>query len=245
MRAIDRCTVLIAAPERLPALRAMAGPDPSGEVLEFTDADALKALEVITNRHPSRVCVDGTFARTPRGATLVTRIKADPTLEQSAVEVLAPEEAAEPSGADSATGAHQPGAATAQHTARSGDEPAAEARSIEAASGAPVLDQWGTRRAARYAINGRVEVAVDGKQTQLVNLSTVGAQVVSTTVLKPNQRVRVALIDAHGVIRFGATVAWASFEIDPGQGPRYRAGLDFIDADAAAVDAYGVRHRRT
>ena len=118
-------------------------------------------------------------------------------------------------------------------------------RSIEPASGAPLLDQWGTRRAARYAINGRVEVAVDGKQTQLVNLSTVGAQVVSTTVLKPNQRVRVALIDAHGVIRFGATVAWASFEIDPGQGPRYRAGLDFIDADAAAVDAYGVRHRRT
>jgi hypothetical protein len=40
-----------------------------------------------------------------------------------------------------------------------------------------------------------------------------------------------------------AAVAWAKFEIPPGSGPRYRAGLDFVDADHRAVDAYCARHK--
>ena len=35
-------------------------------------------------------------------------------------------------------------------------------------------------------------------------------------------------------MRFNAIVAWASFEIPPKIGPRYRAGIEFIDADADA-----------
>ena len=48
------------------------------------------------------------------------------------------------------------------------------------------LDQTGTRRAVRFRIRSRVNVLVDGNNASLVNLSTVGAQVVSPTVLKPN-----------------------------------------------------------
>ena len=33
-------------------------------------------------------------------------------------------------------------------------------------------------------------------------------------------------------------MAWASFEIPPNGGPRYRAGIEFLDADGSAVDAY-------
>ena len=33
-------------------------------------------------------------------------------------------------------------------------------------------------------------------------------------------------------MRCQAVVAWASFEMPPDSGPRYRAGLQFIDADA-------------
>ena len=65
----------------------------------------------------------------------------------------------------------------------------------------------------------------------------------SVTVLKPNQRVRMTLADDSGQVRFSAEVAWASYEIPPKSGPRYRAGIAFLDADAAAVDAFCLRHK--
>jgi len=84
---------------------------------------------------------------------------------------------------------------------------------------------------------------VDGNAATLIDLSTVGAQVVSAGVLRPNQRVRIAMMDSAGNLRFNASVAWAKFEIPPGSGPRYRAGLDFVDPDHKAVDAFCTRHR--
>ena len=41
---------------------------------------------------------------------------------------------------------------------------------------------------------------VDGNPATLVDLSTGGAQVLSATVLKPNQRVRVTLADERGTL---------------------------------------------
>jgi hypothetical protein len=59
-----------------------------------------------------------------------------------------------------------------------------------------------------------------------------GAQVVSTTVLKPRQRVRVVLAVDPYLIRAAGTVAWALFEIPKGgMPPQYRAGLEFSSAD--------------
>jgi PilZ domain-containing protein len=87
-------------------------------------------------------------------------------------------------------------------------------------------------------------VLVDGNLALLVDLSTIGAQVLSPTVLKPNQRVRMALSDEHSSVRFNASVAWASFEIPRNTNPRYRAGIEFIDADKSAVNAYLARHKQ-
>jgi hypothetical protein len=80
------------------------------------------------------------------------------------------------------------------------------AAAVAPAPAAP-LDQKGTRRAPRYNVAGSLDVMVDGNQALLVNLSTVGAQVLSPTVLKPNQRVRMLLSDAEGTVRFNASVA--------------------------------------
>ena len=44
-------------------------------------------------------------------------------------------------------------------------------------------------------------MAVDGNPAALVDLSTVGAQVVSPTVLKPNQRVRVVLGEGKAAVK--------------------------------------------
>jgi hypothetical protein len=105
------------------------------------------------------------------------------------------------------------------------------------------LDQTGTRRAPRYKIAAKVDILLDGNASVLVDLSTVGAQVISPGALKPGQRVRIGLSDDKANLRFNGSVAWASFEIPPGSGPRYRAGIEFIGADAAGVDAFCSRHR--
>jgi hypothetical protein len=89
---------------------------------------------------------------------------------------------------------------------------------------------------------GQVDVMIDGNTATLVDPSTLGAQVICATILKPNQRVRMALPDDAGTMRVSATVAWASFEIPPQSGARYRAGVAFADADDRAVGGFCERH---
>jgi hypothetical protein len=220
------CTVLIAAPDLLPTLKARTATG-DGELLAFTDAEALKALEVITKRRPAVVALERLFAATPRGAALINRIKADPSLSGSEIRVISHD---------------------TEYTRVSARRPdqgpagAGAAVAVTAASPAPPLDQRGTRRAVRHKVAGQVEVLVDGNPATLVDVSTVGAQVVTAVVLKPNQRIRLALPEGTGAIRFNASVAWAKFEIGKA-GPRYRAGVAFVNADPAAVDAYCARHK--
>ena len=110
---------------------------------------------------------------------------------------------------------------------------------------APALDQRGTRRAARIRSRDGVEVAIDGNPAALIDLSMVGAQVVSPTVLKPNQRVRVTLGDGKTAIRCSGAVAWAAFEMPKGLPTRYRAGLDWgMTTDASAIEAFAEKNRK-
>jgi PilZ domain len=225
------CTVLIGAQEILAALKErVSGVD--GELLSFTDADALIALEVITKRRPKVVALEREFAATPRGMALINRIKADPALDYAEIRVI------QRDGEDHEVIPRGHGAAADQDAAR-----AVVAAPAPAAVVAP-LDQRGTRRAPRFRIAGDVDVVIDGNTALLIDLSNIGAQVVSTVVLKPNQRVRMALADDSGNVRFNATVAWASFEIPPKTGPRYRAGIEFVDAEGKAVDAFRARHQQ-
>lgn len=228
---MDPCAVLIGGAEVLAALKERAS-DLDGELLAFTDADALIALEVITKRRPGVVALERVFASTPRGTALINRIKADPTLEHAEIRVIAHD-------SDYSRVLTRETGVAAGPSSGGGTATAASV-----AAPPPALDQRGTRRAPRHRIKGTVEILVDGNVAILVDLSTIGAQVVSPTILKPNQRVRMALNDDLGNVRFNAAVAWASFEIPPSSGPRYRAGLAFVDADAPAVDAFCIRHRQ-
>ena len=189
-------------------------------MLAFADSDALKALDVISKRRPSVIVLEQEFSATPRGAALIRRIQADPSLSESEIRVVS-KDSGESSVIEALTAVD--------------DE-------TETETSAAPLDQRGTRRAPRFKIGGTVEIVVDGNIATLVDLSTIGAQVVSAIVLRPTQRLRVTLADDHTTIRFNATVAWASFEIPRQTSPRYRAGLEFIDAEAPAVDAFRRRH---
>jgi hypothetical protein len=222
--------VLIGAADVLPSLKERAD-TAAGEVLTFTDADALRALEVITKRKPAVVAVERVFAGTPRGAALINRIKSDPSLLGSEIRVVSRDDT------DVWVGPRR-----SSETA--GDNGTTAVASAHPTTPVQPLDQRGTRRSPRFRISAQIEVLVDGNQAVLIDLSTLGAQLVSATVLKPSQRVRMALFDAQGTVRFNATVAWASFEIPSDSVPRYRSGIEFIDANPAAVDAYCARHKK-
>lgn len=203
---------MVAASDLLSGLKERAGAA-DGELLTFTDAEALGALQTIMKRRPHVVALERTFAVTPRGAALINRIKADPSLRQAEIRILA----------------------------HNSDYMRVVPRAAPPA--APALDQRGTRRAPRVKMAENVAVVLDGKSGTVIDLSIVGAQVVSSSGLKPNQRVAMALIDETANVRFNASVAWTSFEMSPSGAARYRAGINFEDADPSSVDAFCSRHR--
>lgn len=212
-------TVLIAAPEHLQSLKERE--DFAG-AQTFSDAEALRALEVITRKRPNVVALERMFAATTRGAALINRIKADPKLSSCEIRIVAHDSAYSrvPAGAPAAA-----------------SDGSAVAVAAPPAPAAAPLDQRGTRRAPRFKIVDGVEVMVDGNAATLVDLSAVGAQVISMTILKPNQRVRMSIAEGKKPLRFSAGVAWASFELAK-SGPRYRAGIEFFDAEAEAVQKF-------
>jgi hypothetical protein len=186
----------------------------NGELLEFSHLDALSALQAITKRRPQVVALERLFAMTARGAALINRIKADPSLREAEIRVLA----------------------------HDSDYSRVVPR-LTAPAAPPALDHRGTRRAPRFKMAAAVDAVIDGKSATLIDLSTVGAQVMSPAALKPNQEIAMALPDESGTLQFAAKVAWTSFVTTPVGAPRYRAGIEFINADAAAVDAFLQRRK--
>jgi hypothetical protein len=228
--------LLIAAPDLLPALKQRIGAV-SDEVLTFIDANALRALETIVTRRPHTVVLERQFAATPRGAALINRVKADQALSGSELRIMSHD-------SDYTRILPRPAAPTPVASAPSTGATVAASAAAAVAVPAP-LDQRGTRRAPRFRIAGDMSMLLDGNAAKLVDLSEVGAQVISATVLKPTQRVRAVLTDDHGALRFNAAVAWAFFEIPSQRGPQYRAGVNFVDADGNAVGAFCLRHKQS
>ena len=186
-----------------------------GEVLGFNETQALAALEAVFRRKPAVVAFERMFAITPRGAALMNRIKSDPKLLKIEVRVVAH---------DSDYSRVSPRQKTAAQKA---------------------LDQRGTRRAPRFKMKDKTTIAIDANAATIIDLSTIGAMVVCAAGLKPLQEIKIVLAGASGNVKFNAKVAWASFEIPPNSGPRYRAGIEFVDADAAALDGFIQGHKAT
>jgi PilZ domain len=215
--------VLIGAAEHLPALKERT--HEPGDLLAFTDAEALRALEIVLTRRPHVVALEGLFAATPRGAALINRINADPALAATEIRIISHD-------SDHRGVAARLRPADVEPMIVDEDPPEPQ-----------TLDQRGTRRAPRFKVAGTFGALLDGNAASVIDVSTIGAQVVSSMVLKPNQVVKMALSDDHDSLRFNAAVAWASFEIPPNSGPRYRAGLKFIDADQGVVGGFCRRHK--
>ena len=91
MTSAPACTVLIAAPDLLATLKQGSLASNNTELIAFSDAEALRALEVISKRRPKVVALEKVFAATPRGAALINRIKADPALSKSEIRIVSPD----------------------------------------------------------------------------------------------------------------------------------------------------------
>ena len=232
-------SVLIAPTEHL---QILSGRSDLAGTIAFADTDALRALDAITRQRPALVALERLFAATSRGAALINRIKADPALATCEIRIVA-HDAPPDAPPDAPHAAAHDAAYDAAHATAHDAEPVrtvprgAAAAVAEALPVAAPLDQRGTRRAPRFKIVDGVEVLIDSNPATLIDLSLVGAQVVSATSLKPNQRLRISFPDQSRPVRFSAAVAWASFEMPKG-GPRYRAGIEFFDADPEAVGRF-------
>lgn len=211
-------TIVVIGPERtLPTLRARL--ETGGRVHSFTDAQAIEALEHIFRHRPRIVAIEREFSGTSRGVALIGRVKDDPTLAECEVRVVAHD------ASPRASGVRRPAT------------PDALPKFVSA--------QQGVRRAARVRIAEGIEVLIDGDPAALIDLSILGAQVLAAFALKPNQRVRVSFADGSGVVRCIGAVAWASYEMPKSMTPRYRAGIEFIGANAESLSLFCEKHRRT
>lgn len=224
-------TVLIAAPDHLSVLKER---DDLREAIAFADTDALQALDAILRQRPDVVAIEREFAASSRGAALIERIAGDPALAACDIKVVARD-------SGDAQALSQPAAETAATLSASvSDRVLFEAVPPVVAP----LDQHGTRRAPRFTIVDGVNVQVDGNTASLVDLSVIGAHVLSPVILKPNRHVRFAFADPAHPMRCRAVVVWATFEIPKGVA-RYRAGVEFVDADPEAVTRFIEAHKAT
>ncbi|HYT66408.1 MAG TPA: PilZ domain-containing protein [Vicinamibacterales bacterium] len=231
--------LVIAAENLMPALRERVKVE--GEIITYPDTEPIQALQTIMEQRPSLVVLERLFAATPRGAALINRIKSDPQLAHAEVRVMShtgdyTRQVVKPT----ATKTPAPGTTDGTATA-----PQASPSSVATEEAPKALDWHGTRRAPRFRVRTGVELQLDGNPAVVIDLSTVGAQVISPTVLRPNQKVRIALPNDDFLLRFRGAVAWAKFELPkkPVTTPQYRAGVEFTDGDAAAIESVINRNR--
>jgi hypothetical protein len=191
-------------------------------VLAFTDADANAAYDAIVKRRPRVLVLEQIVAATSRGAALIDCVRNDSSLGGVEIRLLPPESAA----AIASSHAHAPAGALVAL--------------------AHPMQPRKSRRAVRVRLPEGIEAIVDGRPVQLIDISVLGAQIVSWDVLKPNQRIRVTLevsSAAPAAPRLQASVAWATYEMPRAMEPHYRAGVEFQHVDPAKVQDFYARLR--
>jgi hypothetical protein len=205
-----------------------------GDLQTFPDTEPIPALQAIIQTPPDLIVLERLFAATPRGAALIHRIKNDPALAACEVRVVS-------HSGDYARVVVTPTQSPAPAMAGAGGHGHGDSGS-PAEAPPQSMDWHGTRRGPRYHIRPGIEMQFDGNPAMVVDLSAYGAQVVSPTVLRPNQKVRISLPSDDFVMRFRGTVVWAQFELT--QVPQYRAGIEFTDADARAVELFCKKNKQ-
>jgi hypothetical protein len=197
-------TVFIGSESLLAAWNACGGQ--TSQVISIPLTDLAFAIDLIAEAQPEVVVIEQAVAANGAGSTLMDRLHSERYLRGTEVRLLPPDRAAD-------LVSSGPG----------GLDPQAWLNGL-----AQALPPRPERRAARVRARADEQALIDGQPVTLIDLSAVGAQVRSQTVLKPRQRIRLLLPPERGAIKAVAVVAWSTFEIGPT--PTYRAGMAFTRA---------------
>jgi len=213
-------SVLLADPARLTAFRD--GIRLPGRVLRFATINLASVLDTIKASRPGLVAIDGVFAQRLEGQAFVDRVRklGIPNLEIRLVARV---------GGNWTTTA-LPGAP--------GMPPSIPKMIDVKASGI------NTRRAPRLVVLNEMHAMVESNnRAGIVDMSVQGAQLLSTPQIRPNQVLKIQLPDNDTVLRLTAHVAWSRFERPPHVNDAYyRAGMEFTDASAQALEEYCKRY---
>ena len=196
-------SVVIATTVRMPAIQSVSLF--SGRVIRFTDNKLAAALESIQLNHPRLIAIEALLAQTPAGKGFIERVERL-GLRGSAIHLIVQSNGkwtTTPYNVEPAAGAADAGGAHADRKAAIITTPAAAAAALKGAN---------TRRAHRFKVLESLNAVVENKQANLVNISILGAQVVSQPSLRPNDNVKIALPDGDETVRLTAHVAWSVFE---------------------------------
>ena len=197
-------TVFVGSEQLLAAWNACGGQ--TSQVISIPLTDLTFAIELIGEAQPEVVVIEQAVAANGAGSTLMDRLHNERYLRGTEVRLLPPNRAAD------------------LMSSGPGDvDPQAWLNDL-----AQALPPRPERRAARVRALADEQALIDGQPVTLIDLSAVGAQVRSNTVLKPRQRIRVVLPPERGSVKAIAVVAWSTFEIGPT--PTYRAGVAFTRA---------------
>jgi hypothetical protein len=208
-------TIVIADPRRVETLRH--GLELPGRVLCLSSSNLPSAFESIRAHQPGLVVLDALFSPTPEGHAFVQRVK-QLAIAQSEIRLL-----------ELVNGAW---------TATPMESERAPAPAVE-----PQKTDFNTRRAPRFLVVDPLPAVVEGHATNLVDISVLGAQVVSEPVLRPNQRIKITLPDTDDMLRLTAHIAWSLFEKPKhATKPYYRVGMEFDNATGQVLERYCRRH---
>jgi PilZ domain len=197
-------TVFIGSEPLLAAWNACGGQE--SQVIAVPLTDLTFAIDLINEAEPEVVVIEQAVAASGAGSTLMDRLHSERYLRGIEVRLLPPDRAADV--ISSGPGEMHP-----------------QAWLNVLAQALPPRPE---RRAARVRATADEQAFIDGQPVTLIDLSAVGAQVRSHTVLKPRQRIRLVLPPERGSVKAVAVVAWSTFEIGPT--PTYRAGVAFTRA---------------
>src|SRR4051812_41139771 len=214
-------TVVVADPQRMTAMRD--GLPTPGRVLRYPTSNLVSVFESIRANQPGLIVIDALFLQTAPGQGFLDRI------HQLALPKVVLQAAAFDRG---------------HWTMRSIDQPAPPPVVLAASPRiTAVTAGFDTRRAPRFLVQDIADALAEGASIQVVNLSVLGAQIISQPMMRPNQKIKVGLPDGTGTIQLTASVAWSLFEKPAtSPAPHFRVGMEFSDATKEALDDYCKRH---
>ena len=221
-------TIVIADVTRMAAIRS--GLPLSGRVVQFTNFNLSSALEAIKTDEPRMVAIDAELVHTQQGLGFIKRV------ESLAKAGCAIRLIVRGNRAWTTTERDVPPPTEESPIGRAAATPCRSAVVAAAKTGA------NTRRAPRFPMLDSLNADVEGGQASLVNISVLGAQLVSQPVLRPGQTVKIALPDKDEMLRLTAHVAWSMFQQTKQGMMVYRAGVAFTDAAQETLDDYCRRY---